>query len=84
MKAVAQEIAETIPDAFAGDGVSFLQTVYRIRSCRYQSDGRGGKGSEVRAPDASFEQRASDPLVNAEFQALAGVGGDEGAQGARH
>lgn len=76
MKAVAQEFAETIPDAFAGDGVSFLQTVYRIRSCRYQSDGRGGKGSEVRAPDASFEQRASDPPQRGSWQRrVAGASG---------
>ena len=37
MKAVAEEFAEAVPDAFAGDGVAFLQTVYKDRSCRYQS-----------------------------------------------
>ena len=29
MKAVADEFAEAVPDAFAGDGVAFLQTVYK-------------------------------------------------------
>jgi hypothetical protein len=29
MKAVAQEFAESVPEAFAGDGVAFLQTVYK-------------------------------------------------------
>lgn len=29
MKVVADEFAEAVPDAFAGDGVAFLQTVYK-------------------------------------------------------
>jgi hypothetical protein len=29
MKAVADEFAEAVPDAFSGDGVAFLQTVYK-------------------------------------------------------
>ena len=29
MKAVVQEFSETVPDAFAGDAVAFLQTVYK-------------------------------------------------------
>ena len=29
MKVVASEFAEAVPDAFAGDGVAFLQTVYK-------------------------------------------------------
>jgi hypothetical protein len=29
MKAVAEEFAEAVPDAFTGDGVAFLQTVYK-------------------------------------------------------
>jgi hypothetical protein len=29
MKTVAEEFAEAVPDAFAGDGVAFLQTVYK-------------------------------------------------------
>ena len=29
MKAVAKEFAEAVPEAFAGDGVAFLQTVYK-------------------------------------------------------
>jgi hypothetical protein len=29
MKAVAEEFAEPVPDAFSGDGVAFLQMVYK-------------------------------------------------------
>ena len=29
MKAVAEEFAEMVPDAFAGDGVALLQTIYK-------------------------------------------------------
>jgi hypothetical protein len=29
MKAVEKEFAEKVPEAFAGDGVAFLQTVYK-------------------------------------------------------
>jgi hypothetical protein len=29
MEAVAKGFAEAVPDAFAGDGVAFLQTVYK-------------------------------------------------------
>jgi hypothetical protein len=29
MKAVAAQFAEAVPDAFQGDGVAFLQTVYK-------------------------------------------------------
>ena len=36
MEAVAEEFAEVLPNAFAGDGVAFLQTVYKIprHACR--------------------------------------------------
>jgi len=53
MKAVVQEFSATVPDAFAGDAVAFLQTVYKdpIIPLRVRLD--------AAAKAARFERRTS-------------------------
>jgi hypothetical protein len=82
MKAVADGFAEAVPDAFAGDGVAFLQTVYKDPQFPI------GMRMDAAAKAARFERpmlassnvrviRSVKDLTDAELEALAEDGDPE-------
>ena len=88
MKAVAEEFAEAVPDAFVGDGVAFLQTVYKDPKLPLSTRmDAAAKAARFERPMLSATNmrviRSIEDLSDEELQMLAGVA-DEEAQRARH
>lgn len=87
MKVVADEFAEAVPDAFAGDGVAFLQTVYKDPKLPLSTRlDAAAKAARFERPMLSATNmrviRSIEDLSDEELQLLAG--GEEEAQGVRH
>jgi hypothetical protein len=81
MKAVAEEFAEAVPDAFAGDGVAFLQTVYKDPklplSIRMDAAGKAARFERPMLASSNVRViRSFEDLTDEEVAVLAGAAGD--------
>jgi hypothetical protein len=88
MKVVADGFAETVPDAFAGDGVAFLQTVYKDPklplSIRMDAAAKAARFERPMLASSNVRViRRMEDLTDKELLVLAGMD-DEEPQGARH
>ena len=88
MKAVADGFAEAVPDAFAGDGVAFLQTVYKDPklplSIRMDAAAKAARFERPMLASSNVRViRRMEDLTDDELLVLAGMN-DEEPQGARH
>ena len=88
MKVVADEFAEAVPDAFAGDGVAFLQTVYKDPKLPLSTRlDAAAKAARFERPMLSATNmrviRSIEDLSEEELLLLAGLG-DKASREARH
>ena len=88
MKTVAEEFAEAVPDAFTGDGVAFLQTVYKDPklplAVRMDAAAKAARFERPMLASSNVRViRSIEDLTEEELRVLAGVADDE-AQRARH
>ena len=88
MKVVADEFAEAVPDAFAGDGVAFLQTVYKDPKLPLSTRlDAAAKAARFERPMLSATNmrviRSIEDLSEEELMVLAGME-KEGSDATRH
>jgi hypothetical protein len=89
MKVVADEFAEAVPDAFAGDGVAFLQTVYKDPKLPLSTRlDAAAKAARFERPMLSATNmrviRSIEDLSEEELMVLAGMEGGEHGKTATH
>ena len=89
MKVVADEFADAVPDAFAGDGVAFLQTVYKDPKLPLSTRlDAASKAARFERPMLSATSmwviRSIEDLSEEELMVLAGMEGGEHGKTTTH